>query len=69
MTSSSSFTSSTAPNRFGRDDPPVELDRAVGGCDHASMQVNFHDLSYEEAAISVRLFGEKVAPAFASTSG
>ncbi len=46
-----------------------ELDRAVGGCDHASMQVNFHDLSYEEAAISVRLFGEKVAPAFALTSG
>lgn len=42
-----------------------EFDRKVGGCDHASMQVNFHDMSYEDAETSIRLFGEKVAPAFA----
>lgn len=44
------------------------LDRAIGGCDHASMQVNFHDMSHEDAAASIQLFGEKVAPAFAGSA-
>ena len=42
-----------------------EFDRAMGGCDHVSMQVNFNDMPYELAERSVRLFGEKVIPRFA----
>jgi alkanesulfonate monooxygenase SsuD/methylene tetrahydromethanopterin reductase-like flavin-dependent oxidoreductase (luciferase family) len=42
------------------------LDDVMGGCDHASMQVNFNDMAYEDAERSVRLFGEKVIPHFAT---
>ena len=41
------------------------FDDACGGCDHASMQVNFNDMSYADADRSVRLFGETVIPHFA----
>lgn len=37
----------------------------IGGFDDASMQINFHDMAYEDAEQSVKLFGEKVIPAFA----
>ncbi|MSQ70666.1 MAG: LLM class flavin-dependent oxidoreductase [Betaproteobacteria bacterium] len=42
-----------------------EFDRVMGGVDHASLQVNFNDMSYHDAERSVRLFGEKVMPHFA----
>ena len=42
-----------------------EADRVMGGVDHASLQVNFNDMSYHDAEASVRLFGEKVMPHFA----
>jgi hypothetical protein len=32
------------------------LDRVMGGVDHASLQVNFNDMSYADAEQSVRLF-------------
>jgi alkanesulfonate monooxygenase SsuD/methylene tetrahydromethanopterin reductase-like flavin-dependent oxidoreductase (luciferase family) len=41
-----------------------EFERAMGGVDHASLQVNFNDMSYADAVQSVRLFGEKVMPHF-----
>lgn len=41
-----------------------EYDRAVGGFDDASLQVNFNDISYEDAERSMRLFGEQVMPHF-----
>ncbi len=37
----------------------------VGGFDLASLQVNFNTISYDDAAASMRLFGEKVIPCFA----
>ena len=40
-------------------------DADIGGFDDASLQVNFNDMSYEDAERSVRLFGEKVMPIFA----
>jgi alkanesulfonate monooxygenase SsuD/methylene tetrahydromethanopterin reductase-like flavin-dependent oxidoreductase (luciferase family) len=43
-----------------------EFERAMGGVDHASLQVNFNDMSYADAEQSVRLFGEKVMPHFAA---
>jgi len=43
-----------------------EFDRVLGGVDHASLQVNFNDMSYADAEQSVRLFGEKVMPHFAA---
>jgi alkanesulfonate monooxygenase SsuD/methylene tetrahydromethanopterin reductase-like flavin-dependent oxidoreductase (luciferase family) len=43
-----------------------ELDRVISGVDHASLQVNFNDMSYADAEQSVRLFGEKVIPHFAA---
>ncbi len=43
-----------------------EYNDAVGGFDIASLQVNFNDISYEDAAPSMRLFGEKVIPHFAT---
>ncbi|HEX7007286.1 MAG TPA: LLM class flavin-dependent oxidoreductase [Alphaproteobacteria bacterium] len=43
-----------------------EFDKVMGGVDHASLQVNFNDMPYEDAERSVRLFGEKVIPHFAS---
>lgn len=41
-----------------------EFERAMGGVDSASMQVNFNDLSCADAERSVKLFGEKVMPQF-----
>lgn len=41
-------------------------DKEIGGFDDASLQVNFNDLSYDDAERSVKLFGEKVMPAFAA---
>jgi alkanesulfonate monooxygenase SsuD/methylene tetrahydromethanopterin reductase-like flavin-dependent oxidoreductase (luciferase family) len=41
-------------------------DAAVGGFEDASLQVNYNTISYDEAAHSVRLFGEKVIPNFAT---
>jgi alkanesulfonate monooxygenase SsuD/methylene tetrahydromethanopterin reductase-like flavin-dependent oxidoreductase (luciferase family) len=38
----------------------------IGGFDDASLQVNFNDMSFEDAERSVKLFGEKVMPAFAT---
>ena len=40
-------------------------DAAVGGFDDASLQVNFNDMSYENAEKSLKLFGETVIPTFA----
>ena len=40
-------------------------DADIGGFDDASLQVNFNDMSYEDAERSVRLFGKKVMPIFA----
>jgi len=37
-------------------------DDMVGGFDIASMQINFENLSYDETAPALRLFGEKVIP-------
>ena len=39
-------------------------DADIGGFDDASLQVNFNDMGYDDAERSVRLFGEKVMPAF-----
>ena len=41
-------------------------DATVGGIDDASLQVNFNTISYDDAARSMRLFGEKVMPHFAA---
>jgi alkanesulfonate monooxygenase SsuD/methylene tetrahydromethanopterin reductase-like flavin-dependent oxidoreductase (luciferase family) len=41
------------------------LDDEVGGIDVASLQVNFHTIGFEQAAASMRLFGERVIPRFA----
>jgi len=38
----------------------------IGGFDDASLQINFNDLSYDDAERSVKLFGEKVMPGFAA---
>jgi len=52
----------------GTPDELIEMIRGyndeVGGFDDASMQVNFTSISYDEAASSMRLFGEKVIPHF-----
>jgi alkanesulfonate monooxygenase SsuD/methylene tetrahydromethanopterin reductase-like flavin-dependent oxidoreductase (luciferase family) len=42
-----------------------EFDKALGGVDEPSLQVNFNDMPIEDAERSVRLFGEKVIPHFA----
>ena len=44
-----------------------EYDDQIGGFDDASLQVNFSDMSYEDAERSMRLFGEEVIPAFAGS--
>jgi alkanesulfonate monooxygenase SsuD/methylene tetrahydromethanopterin reductase-like flavin-dependent oxidoreductase (luciferase family) len=36
----------------------------TGGFEHASLQVNFHNLPFAEAERSMRLFAERVMPAF-----
>ena len=41
------------------------FDRAVGGVDYASIQVNFHTMRVEEAEESLRLFAAEVVPHFA----
>ncbi len=41
-----------------------EYDEVVGGFDDASLQINFSDMSYDDAERSVKLFGEKVMPVF-----
>jgi alkanesulfonate monooxygenase SsuD/methylene tetrahydromethanopterin reductase-like flavin-dependent oxidoreductase (luciferase family) len=40
----------------------VRYQKAVGGIESASLQVNFHTLPFEKAEASVRLFAEKVIP-------
>jgi alkanesulfonate monooxygenase SsuD/methylene tetrahydromethanopterin reductase-like flavin-dependent oxidoreductase (luciferase family) len=40
----------------------VRYQKAVGGIEHASLQVNFHTLPFEKAEASVKLFAEKVIP-------
>lgn len=40
--------------------------RSIGGFEIASLQVNFNLIPYEDAARSMRLFGEKVIPRFAA---
>lgn len=40
------------------------FDKAMAGCDHVSLQVNFNDMCYEDAERSMKLFGEKVIPRF-----
>ena len=42
----------------------AEYDAAVGGIDIASLQVNYNTIGYDEAAPSMKLFGEKVIPHF-----
>ena len=37
----------------------------TGGFEHASLQVNFHQMPFDEAERSMRMFAEKVMPAFA----
>ncbi len=39
---------------------------AVGGFEAASLQVNFHRISQEDAAASMRLFSAEVMPAFSA---
>ena len=39
---------------------------AVGGFDTASLQVNFHQVSVEDASSSIRLFSSRVMPSFSS---
>ena len=36
----------------------------TGGFEHATMQVNFHNLDYAEAERSMRMFAEEVMPVF-----
>lgn len=50
-------------------DSIARLDEEVGGIDVASLQVNFCDIGYEEAAASLRLFGERVIPRYAAPVG
>ena len=38
---------------------------SIGGFDIASLQVNFNDIAFEDAAHSMKLFGEQVIPQFA----
>ncbi len=45
-----------------------DYDASIGGFELASLQVNFNLISYEDAAHSMRLFGEKVIPHFSKTS-
>ena len=45
-------------------DPFDTFDKAMGGLDSSSLQVNFNDMPIELAEASVRLFGERVIPHF-----
>jgi len=42
----------------------AEYLRSIGDFESASMQINFHDISGEDAAASMRLFSEQVMPKF-----
>lgn len=48
-------------------DQIVAYDKAVGGFEIASLQVNFNTLSFEDASASVRLFAREVIPRFSRT--
>ena len=43
-----------------------EYSDMVGGFDDASLQVNFNNMSYEDAERSIKLFGSEVMPTFAN---
>ena len=43
----------------------ARLQREFGGFEHASLQVNFNTMGYEEALASLRLFAAEVLPRFA----
>lgn len=43
------------------------FDNLAGGLDKVSLQVNFHDMSVEEAEASIRLFAAEVMPHFSKT--
>lgn len=45
-------------------DAIADYANSVGGFDIASVPVNFHDLAFDKAIASVRLFAEKVMPKF-----
>jgi hypothetical protein len=36
----------------------------TGGFEHATLQVNFHNLAFDEAERSMRMFAEEVMPHF-----
>jgi len=42
----------------------AEYDESTGGFESASLQVNFNTIGYEDAARSMKVFGEKVIPHF-----
>jgi hypothetical protein len=44
----------------------TRLQRDFGGFEHASLQVNFNTLPFEDALSSIRLFAREVMPRFAS---
>ncbi|MBV9584488.1 MAG: LLM class flavin-dependent oxidoreductase, partial [Alphaproteobacteria bacterium] len=44
----------------------ARLQREFGGFEHASLQVNFNAMPYEEALASMRLFAAEVMPRFAT---
>jgi alkanesulfonate monooxygenase SsuD/methylene tetrahydromethanopterin reductase-like flavin-dependent oxidoreductase (luciferase family) len=45
-----------------------DYQRSIGGFEIASLQVNFNQVPFEDAARSMRLFGDKVIPRFAGRS-
>jgi len=46
----------------------TRLQREFGGFEHASLQVNFNTMAYEEALASMRLFAREVMPRFSVAS-
>ena len=44
------------------------LQREFGGFEHASLQVNFNTMRFEDALASMRLFAGEVMPRFASAT-
>lgn len=45
-----------------------EYSSSIGGFEVASLQVNFNDIGYDDAAHSMKLFGEQVIPALSGTA-
>ena len=43
------------------------FDHLCGGLDKVSLQINFHDMPFDEAQASMRLFAEEVMPHFTKT--